>query len=276
MTPNSLVTADWLAGHADDPNLRLVEINWEGTVAYDEGHLPGALGWNWKDALWDPLERQFPDAATFASRLGAAGIGPDTTVILYGVPVQFGTYAWWVFRYCGHRDVRMLDGGKTRWLAEGRPLTTDIPAPAPARYTADTPAPAMRAGREDVMAAISDPAVVILDHRSPEEYRGERVGVPGKPDVGAERAGRIPGAIHLPFDALINEDETFRSKEELEALILPHLPHRDSPVISYCRLAHRATLASFAMTEILGLPNIRVYDGSWTEWGSLVGAPIER
>ena len=272
----SLVSIDWLAEHADDPNVCLIEINWDGTAAYDDGHIPGALGWNWKSALWDPFERQFPAQDEFAMRLGAAGITAETIVVFYGVPVQFGTYAWWVLRYCGHADVRMLNGGKVLWEAEGRAVTRDLPQKSPTTYLAGERNASIRAGRRDVLQALADPGVTILDHRSYEEYSGQRVGLPGKPDVGAERSGRVPGAAHIPFDSLLNGDETFKSREEIENLVLPHLSGRDDLVISYCRLAHRATLASFAMTEILGLTNVRVYDGSWTEWGSLVGVPIER
>lgn len=272
----ALVSTDWLAEHAGDPKVALVEIDWEGRDAYEAGHIPGAIGWNWKDALWDPFERQFPSPDDFAARLGAAGIAADTTVVFYGVPVQFGAYAWWVFRICGHRDVRLLDGGRTKWVAEGRPLTQEVPARAPVRYAPGPRRDALRAGRQDVLDAIGSGGVTFLDHRSPEEYAGERVGVPGKPNVGAERAGRIPGARHLPHEALLNDDDTFRPREELRAAISAHVAAPDAPVISYCRLSHRAALACFAMTEILGHTNVRVYDGSWTEWGSLVGVPIER
>ena len=273
---DSLVSTQWLADHLDDPAVTVVEIDWDGLEAYQQGHIPGALGWHWKQALWDPFERQFPDQQLFAARLSTAGITPATTVVIYGVPVQFGTYAWWVFRYCGHQDVRMLDGGITRWQADGRPLSTVLPGTTPASYVPGSVTPGRRAGRKDVLQAIDDPEVVILDHRSAEEYAGERVGLPGKPDVGAERAGRIPGAKHVPFDSLLNDDDTFKSKEELADILLPQVGNRHRPVISYCRLAHRATLAYFAMSELLGFTNVRVYDGSWTEWGSLVGVPIER
>lgn len=272
----SLVDTDWIAAHVDDPNVRLIEIDWDGLVDYEAGHVPGALGWNWKAALWDPFEREFPSEADFAARLGAAGIAADTTVVFYGAPVQFGTYAWWVFRLMGHADVRMLDGGKVKWHAEGRPVTKDEPVVEPATYVVGPGTGGIRAGRDDVLANIGKPETVILDHRSPEEYSGERVGLPGKPDVGAERYGRIPGARHLPFDSLLNEDSSFKSKAELEEIVGRHVSSKDQPVLSYCRLSHRATLASFVMTELLGYENVRVYDGSWTEWGSMVGMPIER
>jgi len=272
----ALVDTDWVAEHGHDPDVRLVEIDWDGLDAYQSGHIPGALGWNWKAALWDPFERQFPSQEEFARRLGAAGIGNRTTVVFYGVPVQFGTYAWWVFRYCGHEDVRILDGGRVRWEKDGRPLTTGAPDIAPVSYRPNRRNEKMRAGREDVLKAIGLAGTRILDHRSFEEFSGQRVGVPGKPDVGAERHGRIPGARHVPFDSLLNADQTFKSPEALRKILSSHVEERAHDVISYCRLAHRATLASFAMSEILGYPNVRVYDGSWTEWGSMVGVPIEK
>lgn len=272
----SLVDSEWLAGRLSDPGVRVIEIDWEGREAYSDGHLPGAAGWNWKAALWDPLTRQFPADEDFAARLGAAGVTRDTTVVLYGVPVQFGTYAWWVFKLFGHDDVRILDGGKEKWVAEGRPVEVDEPSFTPTEYVRPERMDRIRATRDDVLAVLDDPATVILDHRSFEEYSGERVGLPGKPNVGAERSGRIPGARHVPFESLLNEDGTFRSAVEIADILRPHVTGPDTPVICYCRLAHRATLASFAITELLGFRNVRVYDGSWTEWGSMVGMPIER
>lgn len=273
---DSLVNMEWLDRHGSDPDVCLVEIDWDGTHSYEEGHIPGALGWQWKSMLWDPYERQFPSRSDFAKRLGEAGIDRDTTVVFYGAPVQFGTYAWWVFKYCGHRDVRMLDGGKVRWQAEGRNLTLEVPHRQSATYVPYERSETIRAGRRDVMQAVQADDVCILDHRSLEEYSGERVGLPGKADVGAERYGRIPGALHLPFDHLLNDDDTFKSKDALAHILSTIAPDKGQPIVSYCRLSHRATLASFALTEILGYDNVRVYDGSWTEWGSMVGAPIER
>ncbi|MES0811107.1 sulfurtransferase [Roseibium sp. SCPC15] len=272
----SLVNCDWVARHASDPKVRLIEINWDGLDDYEAAHVPGALGWNWKEALWDPLERNFPTEHDFAARLGDAGISADTTVVFYGAPVQFGTYAWWVFKLFGHADVRMLDGGKVRWQREGRAVTRDIPRVEATSYTIGLGAGHIRAGREEVRKANSETGTVILDHRSLEEYCGERVGLPGKPDVGAERYGRVPGARHVPFDSLLNDDTTFKSPEEIREIVSKFVTSPRQKVISYCRLAHRATLASFAMTELLGFENVRVYDGSWTEWGSMVGMPIER
>lgn len=272
----SLVDTNWIAEHIDGPKVCLIEIDWDGLTDYEAGHIPGAIGWHWKSALWDPFVREFPTDDEFAARLGAAGISPDTTVVFYGAPVQFGTYAWWVFKLFGHKDVRILDGGKVKWQREGRPLVTDVRATHSVPYTTAAKAQAMRAGRDQVLQAIHSQETVVLDHRSYEEFSGQRVGLPGKPDVGAERYGRIPGAHHVPFDSLLNEDTTFKEPSALQEIVGRYVETPNTAVISYCRLAHRATLASFAMTELLGFENVRVYDGSWTEWGSMVGMPIER
>ena len=272
----SLVETDWLSERLSDPSLRVIEVCWDGRFDYEAGHIPGSVGWHWKTELWDPFERQFPTDAEFSARLGKAGIGTDTTVVFYGSPVQFGTYAWWVFKLFGHSDVRILNGGKVKWVSEGRALSKEEPTVTPVSYKLSARRADLRAGREDVLRAIHDPDCSILDHRSREEYLGERVGLPGKPDVGAERYGRIPGAAHVPFDSLLNGDTTFRDLDEIKEIIGAIVERTDRPVISYCRLAHRATLASFTMTELLGHSNVRVYDGSWTEWGSMVGVPIER
>lgn len=274
----ALVDLAWWDANKDRPDVCLIEIDWEGTEAYEAGHIPGALGWNWKDMLWDPLTRDFPSPEDFAARLSSAGIGPGTTVVFYGAPVQFGTYAWWVFRYCGHPRVRILDGGKTRWQKAGRALSRDVSVRKPAAY----PPPGgprdetMRVGRDAVLAALHDPGKILLDHRSAEEYNGLLVNVPGKPDIGAERYGRIPGARHLPFTEFLNEDDTFKSADALRAILDRHGATGEKPIISYCRLSHRATLAYFVVTELAGRGNISIYDGSWTEWGSMVGVPIER
>lgn len=272
----TLVETEWLAQNLSNENLRIIEINWDGLKSYDTEHIPGSVGWNWKEALWDPFERQFPSESEFAARLGSVGIKADTTVIIYGAPIQFGTYAWWVFKLFGHKDVGILNGGKIKWRNEGRDLVADVPTFESCIYDIPRFSGKSRASRRDVLQALGNDQISILDHRSFEEYSGQRVGLPGKPDVGAERYGRIPTAKHLPFDSLLNDDSSFKSKEEIQAQVDALGLAPSSSIISYCRLAHRATLAYFAMTELLDFKDVRVYDGSWTEWGSLVGVPIER
>ncbi len=277
---SALVDTEWLSEHLDDPQVRVIEIagmGQEQLQAYSAGHIPGALGWDWKPMLWDSHSRDFPAPEDFARRLGAAGIGNDTTVVFYGEPVQFGIYAWWAFTYCGHPNVKVLDGGRHRWQAEGRALETQTPrAPAPVTYTPVKRSEAMRMGREAVLAALGRHGQVILDGRSAEEYRGERVGAPGNPDTGALRYGRIPGAKHLMFEELLNADKTFKPRADLQRALDARGAARGHDVITYCRMSHRATVLYFALTELLGYDKVRVYDGSWTEWGNLVGVPVER
>lgn len=280
MSSEQLVDGDWLESHLDDPRLRIFELNSAATDSYDAGHIPGAQGWQWKDWCWDEAMRDFPTPAEFARRCSAAGVSNDSLVVVYGDPLQYGTYGWWMFRYLGHADVRVLDGGKALWQAQGRPMTTTAPEITAARYTAPAGRnEAMRARRDDVLAFIDVAAAgdgVLLDHRTIEEYRGERVNMIGNPDVGAERAGRIPGARHLFFEELLADNKRFKSPDELRAIFAERGADGSSDVLSYCRLSHRATLCYFAMTELLGWDHVRSYDGSWTEWGSLVGAPIEK
>lgn len=277
--PQTLVDPDWLEARLGDPQVKIIALNWTDSRIFDAGHIPGAIYWDWKDMLWDPLTRDFPNAETFAKRCAATGIANDTTVVFYGDPaVQFGSYAWWVFNYCGHKDARVLNGSRKRWEREGRPMTAKRTKIEPARYTpnpeaADTQ---MRAMRHDVLTAIGRDDTVILDHRSPEEYRGELLSPPGTPNHGAERLGRIPGAKHLHFEDLLGEDSSFKPAEEIRIMLQQLGATPDKNIISYCRLSHRATLAYFAMTQLLGYTNVRSYDGSWTEWGSVVGVPIER
>lgn len=276
---DALVESDWLEARLGDPRIKIVAINRTDSATFDSGHIPGAINWHWKDMLWDPNSRDFPDAQTFAERCSASGIENDTTVVFYGEPaVQFGTYAWWVFKYCGHPDARVLNGARTRWEREGRPMTTLRSEIEPVQYRANLSVARadMRAMRHQVLAAIGREDTVILDHRSPEEYRGELFSPPGTPNHGAERLGRIPTSRHLHFQDLLKEDDSFRSAEEIRHLLSERGATPDKTIISYCRLSHRATLAYFAMTQILGYPRVRSYDGSWTEWGSSVGIPIER
>jgi len=275
-----LVTPAWLEAHQNDSKVRLIEIagmGQEQMQAYRAGHVLGAACWQWKEMLWDSNQRDFPAPADFAQRLGAAGIGNDTMVVFYGEGVQFGVYAWWTFKYCGHDKVGVLDGARYRWANEGRPLVTDLPPPAAAvQYEPVARNEGMRIWRDEVVAALGKRDKLLLDGRSPEEYRGERVGGPEGPDVGALRYGRIPGAKHLYFDELLDANKGFKPAGELRALFEARGATQDKDVIAYCRMSHRATVLYFALTQLLGYRKVRVYDGSWTEWGNLVGVPVER
>jgi thiosulfate/3-mercaptopyruvate sulfurtransferase len=274
-----LVSGAWLAAHLDDHDLRILEVSATPDDAeYRQGHIPGALRWYWKDALWHATDREFPSPQEMASRLGQSGVAPDTTLVVYGSPVQYGTYAFWVLTMAGHRDLRLLDGSRKRWIADGRPFSTDIPTYAPVDYPAGIPDLASRVGREDVRSRLGQPGRILLDVRSPEEYRGERVSPPPGFDHGAERKGHIPGAVHLHFRDFLHDDDTFKSPQQLRARLreVGIGPETEAEIVTYCRLSHRATLVWFALSYILGYRRVRVYDGSWTEWGSIVGFPIAR
>jgi thiosulfate/3-mercaptopyruvate sulfurtransferase len=277
----ALVSPDWLAVRSADPSLCLIEVaglGQDNLPAYNAGHLPGAHAWRWKQWLWDDTVRDFPSPQQFAERMGAAGIGNDTTVVFYGEDVQFGMYAWWVFRLLGHARVHLLDGARYRWRHEGRPLVTEPPAARPAVQYRPNGArhDALRVMRDELAQRLNDEALLLLDARSPEEYRGELASPPGSPNVGAERLGRIPGARHLYFEELLTSTRSFRPVEELRALFAARGVSPERDIVAYCRLSHRATALYFALTELLGMTNVRIYDGSWTEWGNLVGAPIEK
>jgi len=210
---------------------------------------------------------------------GGMGIGPNTTVVLYGDPVQFGTYAFWTFTMAGHRNLRVLDGARRKWLAEGRPLTREVPRFSPVAYAAPAGTSSTRVGRDDVRDNLKKPERLLLDVRSPEEYEGKRVADYSFAfDHGAERAGRIPGAAHLYFKQFLNDDDSFKSPDAIRTVLTAAgiEPAKFEEVVCYCRLSHRATLAWVALAHVLGLGNVKIYDGSWTEWGSIVGFPIEK
>jgi thiosulfate/3-mercaptopyruvate sulfurtransferase len=275
----ALVDASWLAAHCNDRDVRIVEIAGTGQEEkqkYNAGHIPGAVCWWWKDALWDTNMRDFPGPDDFARLCSENGIGNDTTVVFYGEGIQFGVYAWWAFNYCGHDKAAVLDGGRYRWVKEGRGLTKDVPVVATARYEAHARRERMRVTYRYVLEGLEHDDRVLLDGRSSEEYRGLRVNTPEGPDVGAVRYGRIPGAKHVYFEALLNEDKTFKSATELRELLGTAGAAQGMEAIAYCRMSHRATVIYFALTELLGYTDVKVYDGSWTEWGNMVGVPVER
>ena len=276
---SALVTPAWLHRRRHDPKVKVIEvagIGQDDLQAYRAGHVPGACAWPWKETLWDSHRREFPSPEEFARRCAQAGIANDTTVVFYGEPVQFGLYAWWVFNYCGHRKVKVLDGGRAAWRAQGLPLVTNEPAAAaPATYTPARRVERMRIHRDRVLRALGGDTL-ILDGRSHEEYRGERVGAPGTPDVGALRYGRIPGAKHVFFEDLLDANKAFRPAAEVERLLAPTGVDAQRDIITYCRMSHRATVLYFVLTQLLGLRRVKVYDGSWTEWGNLVDVPVER
>lgn len=280
MVAPPLVSTAWLEEHLADPDLRIVEVcNIRDDKAYREGHIPGAMWFYWKTACWHETNRDFISPAAMAKLFGGLGIGPQSTVVLYGDPVQFGSYAFWAFTMAGHANLQLLDGGRRKWILEGRPLSRDVSHFPAVAYPTAAGAASMRIGRDNVRDHLGEPHRLLLDQRSPEEYSGERVSdYSFAVDHGAERSGRIPGAVHLYFKELLNEDDSFKSPEQIRAVLAKAgiAPEKFDDIVCYCRLSHRATIAWLALSQILGLPNVKIYDGSWTEWGSIVGFPIEK
>jgi thiosulfate/3-mercaptopyruvate sulfurtransferase len=274
-----LVTTDWLAGHLNDPDIRIVEVD-EDTDAYGRGHIPGAVAVNWNTDLQDPLRRDFIDPEQFAKLQDSIGVSPTTTVVLYGGNNNwFAAYAYWYYKVYGHGPVKLLDGGRKSWELEGRELTADSPAvDASGGYPVNQPDFSIRAFRDQVLADyVNRPGRSLVDVRSPEEYRGEKLAPDHLPQEAAQRPGHIPGAANIPWlKAVDGETGKFLSDEQLGALYGGQGIDAGKDVVAYCRIGERSAHTWFALHELLGYQNVRNYDGSWTEWGSLVGVPIER
>ena len=273
--PEALVTTDWVAERLGQPGLRIVEVDVD-TSAYDEGHIPGAVGWDWKTQLMDPLRRDIVSKPAFEALLSESGISNDDTLVLYGDHDNwFAAYALWELEYYGHPNVRLMDGGRKKWEAEGRELTTDRPKVQKTEYRARGPFEGLRAYRTDVERAVRL-GLPLVDVRSPDEFTGKILAPPGLQET-AQRGGHIPGASNVPWSSAVNEDGTFKSGPELQAIYAEeHGITGDSEVIAYCRIGERSAHSWFVLRYLLGYPDVKNYDGSWTEWGNLVGAPIER
>lgn len=275
-----LVSTGWLGEHLEDPSVVVLEIGIEpaGHPRYSEGHIPGACFVYWKDLLWHEFDREFPSPATMAERLAELGVGEESTVALVGDPFQFGAYAYWVMTMTGQGGrARLVDGGRKTWISEARPMVESSSEPTPSSLSPGEPDWSSRVGRDEVLAGLDSPGRVLLDMRSPEEFRGERVSPPWVEfDNGAERKGHIPGARHLFFEDLLDEKGALLPADQLRARFESEGTAAATDIITYCRLSHRGSLAWFILTRVLGYENVRVYDGSWTEWGSIVGFPVER
>ena len=274
--PEVLVSTEWVAAHAEDPNLRLIEVDVD-TTAYDSGHIVGAVGWNWQSQLNDRVRRDIPDAKAFAHLLSEAGVTPKTTVILYGDNNNwFAAFAFWLLQLYGHSAVKLMNGGRAKWVAEARSLVTARPAVTPTKYPVPKRAnTALRAKRPDVERALSKKQVVLVDVRSPAEYAGDIIAPPGMSET-AQRPGHIPGARSVPWAQAVAPDGTFKSRDELEQLYKQAGVLKKDSVIAYCRIGERSSHTWFALKYLLGLKAVKNYDGSWTEWGNLVGAPIAK
>jgi thiosulfate/3-mercaptopyruvate sulfurtransferase len=281
--PDVLVETSWLADHLNDANLRIVEAN-EDILLYDQGHIPGAVKVDWTADLQDPVVRDFIGPEGFAALASRLGITPETTVIFYGDRNNWwAAYAYWFFSVMGHPSLKILNGGRKKWIDEGRPLTREVPSITPTTYAVQTPRPELRAFRDDVLAHIGyqgkqkvGEGKPLVDVRSPGEYSGQLLHMPEYPQEGAQRGGHIPGAASIPWARTVNEDATFKSAEELRTLYADQGIQSDQDIIVYCRIGERSSHSWFVLHELLGFPKVRNYDGSWTEWGNVVGLPIEK
>ncbi|MDP9324981.1 MAG: sulfurtransferase [Candidatus Dormibacteraeota bacterium] len=272
--PDALVTTDWVAEHLDDASIKLVEVD-EDTEAYEKGHIPGATSFHWRKELQDPVNRDFVDQAHFEQLLSRKGIGNDDLVVLYGGNNNwFAAYAYWYLKVYGHDNVKLMNGGRKKWELEGRELSGDAPNITATSYTAKPADPTIRALRDEVIAAVGNKPMI--DVRSPDEFSGKLAAPAHLPQEQAQRKGHIPGAKNVPWSKAANEDGTFKSIEELKALYQEEqglVPEDET--IAYCRIGERSSHTWFVLSELLGFPKVKNYDGSWTEYGSLVGVPIQ-
>lgn len=275
--PESIVDTQWVADHGGDANVLLAEVDVD-TSAYDSGHIEGAVGWDWRSQLQDTKARQLLDRQEVERLLGEAGATPDTTIILYGDNNNwFAAWAFWFLRMMGHQQLKLMNGGRAKWEAEGRPLTTAGPSITPQQYRAQDPDTSLRALRDYVAGAVTMPSrVQLVDVRAPAEFNGELIAPENLPQEGAQRAGHIPGAANIPWLTAVNEDGTFKSADELRDIYAAKGIDGEGEVIAYCRIGERSAHTWFALNQLLGFAKVRNYDGSWTEWGSLIGAPIEK
>jgi thiosulfate/3-mercaptopyruvate sulfurtransferase len=270
-----LVDTQWVQDHLEDDNIRIVEVD-ENPGLYAEAHIPGAIGFDWRNDLQDQVKRDFLGPEAFGELFGSRGISNDHTVVLYGDRNNwFAAYTYWYLKYYGHDAVKLMNGPREKWIAEGRPTTTDAPSHAPATFSARAGNGAIRALRDEVLQALGTPTRLV-DVRSPAEFSGELIAMPGYEQEGAQRGGHIPGAKSVPWAQAVQEDGTFKSRQELEQLYTDKGVLNGENVIAYCRIGERSAHTWFVLHELLGKDDVKNYDGSWTEWGNLVDVPIEK
>jgi len=273
--PEVLVTTDWVAKHVDDPKIRLIEVDVD-TSAYDKGHIKSAVGWNWQSQLQDNVRRDLLGQREFEELCGKSGISNDSTVVLYGDNNNwFAAYALWQFKYYGHKDVRLMNGGRKKWELENRSFTTEPPKVARGSYKANKPDQSVRARRENIFHVLDTKNAYLVDVRSPDEFTGKVIAPPGMSET-AQRGGHIPGAANIPWSKAVADDGTFKPYDELLKLYNSQGIRPDREAIAYCRIGERSSHTWFALKYLLGFDKVRNYDGSWTEWGNLVDAPIEK
>jgi len=273
--PEALVETDWLAEHADDPNVRVFEVDVD-TTAYDQGHVAGAIGLNWKTDLQQHPVRDLLSKSQLEALLSRSGVASDTAIAIYGDNNNwFAAWFFWLLKYYGHADVRLVNGGRAKWLAEQRPTTTAVPAFPATRYSAKSPDPSVRALREYVLDTVEKNGKKLVDVRSPKEFSGELLAPENLPQEGAQRAGHIKGAVNVPWATAVAEDGRFKAADELERIYGDKGLDGSAETIAYCRIGERSSHTWFVLKYLLGHEKVRNYDGSWTEYGSLIGAPIE-
>jgi thiosulfate/3-mercaptopyruvate sulfurtransferase len=273
--PGALVDTEWLEQHLDDADVRVIEVD-EDTTAYEKGHIRGAVGWDWNTDLHTAVGREYVDREELGELLSRAGVGRDTTVVLYGGNNNwFAAYAYWILKLRGFDNVKLLNGGRKKWELESRELTQDVASYDPTGLTVSGPErPEIRALRDEVLGKVG--GTTFVDVRSPEEFRGEKLAPDHLPQEQAQVPGHIPGAANIPWAKAANDDGTFKSADELRALYAEQGVSGEGEVIAYCRIGERSSHTWFALTELLGFDGVKNYDGSWTEYGSLVGAPVEK
>ncbi len=273
--PESLVTTQWASEHTSDPKVRLLEVDVD-TSAYEKGHIQNAAGWNWQSQLQDNVRRDLLTKRQFEDLMSATGINRDTTVVLYGDNNNwFAAYALWQLKYFGHPEVKLINGGRKKWELEGRPFTAEVPQFRPTQYKASGPDEHVRARREQIFDVLKNKNAYLVDVRSPDEFSGKVIAPAGMTET-AQRGGHIPGAISFPWSKAVNEDGTFKSYDELAKLLGAQGVRPDREAIAYCRIGERSSHTWFVLKYLLGYEKVRNYDGSWTEWGNLVDAPIEK
>ncbi len=273
--PEALVSTEWVAQHGKDPKVRVVEVDVD-TKAYNEAHVPGAIAWAWNTQLCDTVRRDILSQAQFEALMSASGVAPDTTLVIYGDNNNwFAAWAFWQAKIYGHQDVRLMNGGRKKWLSEGRDVSVDVPHVAAAEYRAHAADLSLRAFLPHVQDASAHRSAALVDVRSPQEFTGEILAPPGLPET-CQRGGHIPGARSIPWGKACNDDGSFKTADELRALYAKEGIDGSKPVIAYCRIGERSSLTWFVLKYLLGFDNVTNYDGSWTEWGNLVGANVER